>query len=66
MKKLIVIVAYAIMIVLVITFMLMHLVGIHKMNNLNFTLLLVFGIFNTMVFGELVLKDYSRDKNKRI
>jgi hypothetical protein len=43
----------------------LDLIGKKDLSTLNFTLLITFGIFTTMVFGEIVLKDLNSD-NKRI
>jgi len=42
-----------------------HVIGKNKLTNLNLTLILIFGIFTTMVFAEIAFKDKKngRDKN---
>lgn len=43
-----------------------HIIGERKLTNLNLTLILIFGIFTTMVFAEIAFKDKKngRDKNR--
>jgi hypothetical protein len=44
----------------------LHLMGVIKLNNLNFTFLLILGIFTSMLFGELVVKDISNGRGKKL
>ena len=65
MRKIIATVFYCIIILVIIAELTLDLIGLKNISTLNFTLLIVFGIFTTMVFGEIVLKDLNSD-NKRI
>jgi uncharacterized membrane protein YcaP (DUF421 family) len=65
MSKIIATVFYCITILLIIAELTLDVIGKKNLSTLNFTLLIVFGIFTTMVFGEIVLKDLNSD-NKRI
>jgi hypothetical protein len=66
MSKIIATVFYCITILVIIAELTLDLIGKKNISTLNFTLLIVFGIFTTMVFGEIVLKDLNNDKHKRI
>jgi len=66
MTKIIVSVIYVLTVIAILAEMFLDLIGKKNMSTLNFTLLIVFGIFTTMVFGEIVLKDLGNDKHKRI
>jgi hypothetical protein len=63
--KIIATVFYCITILVIIAELTLDVIGKKNLSTLNFTLLIVFGIFTTMVFGEIVLKDLNSD-NKRI
>ena len=65
MTKIIATVFYCITILVIIAELTLDVIGKKNKSTLNFTLLIVFGIFTTMVFGEIVLKDLNSD-NKRI
>jgi len=65
MSKIIATVFYCITILVIIAELTLDVIGKKNLSTLNFTLLIVFGIFTTMVFGEIVLKDLNSD-NKRI
>ncbi len=65
MRKIIATVFYCIIILVIIAELTLDLIGVKNISTLNFTLLIVFGIFTTMVFGEIVLRDFNND-NKRI
>jgi hypothetical protein len=65
MRKIIATVFYCITILVIIAELTLDLIGVKNISTLNFTLLIVFGIFTTMVFGEIVLRDLNND-NKRI
>ncbi len=65
MTKIIATVFYCITILVIIAELTLDVIGKKNLSTLNFTLLIVFGIFTTMVFGEIVLKDLNSD-NKRI
>ena len=65
MRKIIATVFYCIIILVIIAELTLDLIGVKNKSTLNFTLLIVFGIFTTMVFGEIVLRDFNND-NKRI
>ncbi len=41
-----------------------HVMGKEKLNNLNITLIIIFGIFTTLVFGEIVLKKSDNGQEK--
>jgi len=66
MIKIIATVFYAFTLILILAEIILDLIGHKNLSTLNFTLLIVFGIFTTMVFGEIVLKDLNNDKHKRI
>lgn len=66
MTKIIVSVIYVLTVIAVLAEIILDLIGQKNLSTLNFTLLIVFGIFTTMVFGEIVLKDLNNDKHKRI
>ena len=66
MIKIIATVFYAFTVILILAEIILDLLGHKNLSTLNFTLLIVFGIFTTMVFGEIVLKDLNNDKHKRI
>jgi hypothetical protein len=66
MIKIIATVFYAFTVILILAEIILDLIGHKNLSTLNFTLLIVFGIFTTMVFGEIVLKDLNNDKHKRI
>ena len=66
MIKIIATVFYAFILILILAEIILNLIGHKNLSTLNFTLLIVFGIFTTMVFGEIVLKDLNNDKHKRI
>lgn len=66
MIKIIATVFYAFILILILAEIILDLIGHKNLSTLNFTLLIVFGIFTTMVFGEIVLKDLNNDKHKRI
>ena len=66
MIKIIATVFYAFTVILISAEIILDLIGHKNLSTLNFTLLIVFGIFTTMVFGEIVLKDLNNDKHKRI
>ena len=66
MIKIIATVFYAFILILIIAEIILDLIGHKNLSTLNCTLLIVFGIFTTMVFGEIVLKDLNNDKHKRI
>lgn len=42
----------------------LHLIGKQKLSNLNLTLIIIFGIFGTLVFSEVVFKDAKNDRKK--
>jgi hypothetical protein len=65
MIKIIATIFYAFTVILILAEIILDLIGQKNLSTLNFTLLIVFGIFTTMVFGEIVLKDVNND-NKRI
>jgi hypothetical protein len=65
MIKIIASIFYAFTVILILAEIILDLIGQKNLSTLNFTLLIVFGIFTTMVFGEIVLKDVNND-NKRI
>lgn len=65
MIKIIATIFYAFTVILILAEIILDLIGHKNLSTLNFTLLIVFGIFTTMVFGEIVLKDVNND-NKRI
>ena len=65
MIKIIATIFYAFTVILILAEIILDLIGYKNLSTLNFTLLIVFGIFTTMVFGEIVLKDVNND-NKRI
>ena len=65
MIKIITTIFYAFTVILILAEIILDLIGQKNLSTLNFTLLIVFGIFTTMVFGEIVLKDVNND-NKRI
>ena len=65
MTKIIATVFYCITILVIIAELTLDVIGKKNLSTLNFTLLIVFGIFTTMVFGEIVLRDFNND-NKRI
>jgi hypothetical protein len=65
MIKIIATIFYAFTVILILAEIILDLIGYKNLSTLNFTLLIVFGIFTTMVFGEIVLKDLNSD-NKRI
>ena len=65
MRKIIATVFYCIIILVIIAELTLDLIGLKNISTLNFTLLIVFGIFTTMVFGEIVLRDFNNE-NKRI
>jgi hypothetical protein len=65
MIKIITTIFYAFTVILILAEIILDLIGHKNLSTLNFTLLIVFGIFTTMVFGEIVLKDVNND-NKRI
>jgi uncharacterized membrane protein YcaP (DUF421 family) len=65
MIKFITTIFYAFTVILILAEIILDLIGHKNLSTLNFTLLIVFGIFTTMVFGEIVLKDVNND-NKRI
>lgn len=66
LKKAIVTTFYCLSMLTLMVYLVLHLIGRIKLNNLNFTLLLTLGIFTSMIFGELVLKDISNDRRKRL
>jgi hypothetical protein len=66
MIKIIATIFYAFTVILILAEIILDLIGQKNLSTLNFTLLIVFGIFTTMVFGEIVLKDLNNDKHKRI
>lgn len=66
MIKIIATVFYALSVVAILAELFLDLMGKKNLSTLNFTLLIVFGIFTTMVFGEIVLRDLNNDKHKRI
>lgn len=66
MIKIIATIFYAFTVILILAEIILDLIGQKNLSTLNFTLLIVFGIFTTMVFGEIVLKDVNNDKHKRI
>jgi|688.fasta_scaffold20866_17 hypothetical protein len=66
MIKIIATIFYAFTVILILAEIILDLIGYKNLSTLNFTLLIVFGIFTTMVFGEIVLKDLNNDKHKRI
>lgn len=65
MIKILVTVVYCITVIAILAELVLDLIGKKEISTLNFTLLITFGIFTTMVFGEIVLKDLNSD-NKRI
>jgi hypothetical protein len=64
--KIIASVFYVLTVIAILAEIILDLIGQKNISTLNFTLLIVFGIFTTMVFGEIVLKDLNNDKHKRI
>ena len=66
MIKIIATIFYAFTVIIILAEIILDLIGYKNLSTLNFTLLIVFGIFTTMVFGEIVLKDFNNDKHKRI
>jgi hypothetical protein len=66
MIKIIATIFYAFTVILILAEIILDLIGYKNLSTLNFTLLIVFGIFTTMVFGEIVLKHLNNDKHKRI
>ena len=66
MIKIIATIFYAFTVIIILAEIILDLIGYKNLSTLNFTLLIVFGIFTTMVFGEIVLKDSNNDKHKRI
>ena len=66
MIKIIATIFYAFTVLIILAEIILDLIGYKNLSTLNFTLLIVFGIFTTMVFGEIVLKDLNNDKHKRI
>ena len=66
MIKIIATIFYAFTVIIILAEIILDLIGYKNLSTLNFTLLIVFGIFTTMVFGEIVLKDLNNDKHKRI
>ena len=57
MIKIIATIFYAFTVILILAEIILDLIGYKNLSTLNFTLLIVFGIFTTMVFGEIVLND---------
>lgn len=67
MRKLAITFIYLISVVVTITYLLLDIIGQHKLSNLNLTLLILLTIFTSVIYGELVIKhsDHAR-KNKEI
>ena len=62
MIKIIATIYYAFTVIIILAEIILDLIGYKNLSTLNFTLLIVFGIFTTMVFGEIVLKDLNIQK----
>lgn len=62
MSKIAISILYVVNVISIVVFLILDIFEIKKMSGLNFSLLITFGIFTTMVFGELVLKNRSNDK----
>jgi hypothetical protein len=43
----------------------LHILGKNRISKANFTLLIVLGIFTTLVFGEIILKDMHHDRKNK-
>lgn len=64
--RIIVIISHTITMIIVCIFLLLDIFGYRELSGLNFTFLLIFAIFTIMVFGEVVLKNLTNEKSKKI